>query len=745
MCLFPVFLFCFLFLMIYKKAYRRERFLFLVPIFLAAGFLRIRQSAAPDAVEVLLTEEMECELYGTVAECSFGQNYGKIRVTKTELYLTDGECLTGGGDIIVYAPASVPAAPGSRIRVSGKIRPLSVGDNPGQFDEYEYYKSQGICAVMQGDSTEVLETCGKTLMRILWKGKQKLQQVFEAVLPEQEAGILSAMLLAEKGMLGAETKEMYRNSGISHILAVSGLHLSMIGLGAYKALKKKKAGAKLSMAVSAGVILLYACFTGFGISVTRAAIMLLLSVLSGWFGKTYDAPAALAAAALAVLIPQPLQLFQAGFLMSFGAVAGILLFAPLFQKMGMKLSGASLAVQLALLPVLLWFYYEIPLYSMVLNLLILPFLGLLILLSMLAGAAGCISLGTGRFLAGGAYVLLKGYELLCRLNEKLPGSRFCFGRPSYQQIVFYYLLLLIFYFLCKKFQQKRCLGFLLVFSVFLVPGSSKEIKVTYLSVGQGDCAVIQQDKMTILMDAGSSYQNGAEKILIPYLQYSGDTRIEYAVLSHADSDHYSMLKEILEEMAEGNPSVTIGTLIMPAAGSKEESYQMLLKLAGRAGVKCLAFSAGDGIRFNSMELFCLYPERSRKEELTDTNESSLVMLLETKTSAFLFTGDVSGKGEQIVLETLKEKKNGISGKRIYLKTAHHGSKYSSTEEFLQYLKNAEAVISCGKGNRYGHPHTETLERMEEAGISYRITWQTGAVRVMDGEEGEIFTWHDDWK
>lgn len=730
-----LFLLCFLIL---YKICQRDRVWFFAPVFLVMGFFRVCQAAAPETVELLLFNETECRVSGTVTESSAGQYSGKMRIEKTRLYLADGESLENAGNIIAYVPNSLLVTPGSSIEISGTIRPLSKGDNPGQFNEYEYYKAQGICARVQSEDVKFIEFSGKKAAHIFWRWKQKLQQIFSEILPKQEAGILDAMLLAEKGMLGEEIKDLYQSSGISHILAVSGLHLSMLGLGVYKVLRKARAGANFSMAASAGFIVLYGCFTGFGVSVTRAVIMLLLSILSAGFGKTYDAPTALAAAAMAVLLPQPLQLFQAGFLMSFGAVAGILFFAPVFQKMGIKILGASLAVQLMLLPVFLWFYYEIPIYSILLNLLILPFLSLLLILAALAGAAGCLYIGLGRFLAGGVYLLLKGYELLCRFTAGLPNNRYCFGRPAVWQIFLYYLLLFFFYVLCRKFHKKRCFLFLLILCIFPCFSFSSRLTVTHLAVGQGDCAVIQSGRTTILMDAGSSYKNGAEKILIPYLQYQGDTRIEYVFLSHADSDHYSMLKEILNKMAEKNSEIQIDTLILSASAMQQENNKTIQELALKAGVECLFFSAGDSLQFKNMVLSCLYPG-STQGQIEDTNQSSLVMLLETKTSAFLFTGDIGAQEEALAVREL-QKKN-LDGKAVFLKTAHHGSKYSSTAEFLQYIKNGAAVISCGMGNRYGHPHKETLERLDMAEIPYFITWQSGAVQIIDGT-GKISTWHN---
>lgn len=722
-----------------------------MPLFLTAGVFRVQFVCMKTPLEEALVsgriaEKQECVLTGTVCQAIPGKGYARLVVTDTVITCA-GEEIRGAGKIMAYVPERSLAAPGSCVRMTGKVQSFARGENPGQYDEYEYGKAQGIGARFQAASVEVLGKKGYFFSGQLWKLRQQLRKIYERLLPEEEAGILDAMLLAEKGMLSEETKDQYRKAGISHILAVSGLHFTLLGMLMFRGLKQAGAGFWISTGVSVLLVVLYGCLTGFGISVTRAVIMLSLSLLSGVFGRTYDAASALAFAALVILWRQPLQLFQAGFLMSFGAVAGILLLGPVFERMQLKFLGGSLAVQVVLTPILLWFYYEIPVYSIVLNLIILPFMSLVLVSGLAAGIVGSISLIPGRFLAGSTFFLLKGYELICRINEALPLNTWLTGRPEGWQLLLYYMGVLIFYLCCRRSRRKSSLfwlgALLLVFAV-----RDRELSVTFLSVGQGDCAVIQQGSMTLVMDAGSSVKNGADKILSPYLRYHGDNHIEYLFLSHTDSDHYSMLKEVLEKMIADSSDIFIETIVMSSAGSEEQSYQMLLDLAEEAEVPILFMSAGDMIRFEELKLHCLYPDKNCGV-VADTNEASLILALETNQSLYLFTGDASAAGERAAIKkwkelpaaagALKTENTGESGSKVYLKAAHHGSRYSSSQELLALLPGGTAVLSCGKGNSYGHPHTETLERMEAENIQTYITWQTGAVRIRE-KTGEVELW-----
>lgn len=733
--LFPLILSLSLFF--YKKnLFKKRNFLFLLlPFCFAAGFLLCQRAVHKTALEYYV-QNSEMSICGEVLSCIQGQNIESMVVRIISMEGAPKEVV--GEKLLVSLPKGELFAPGSTVVMYGEWKALSRGDNPGQFDEYNYYKAQGICAKGTAKSIELIGE--KKISALLWNWKQKIKQVYSRVLPKEEAGVLEAMFLAEKGGLLTEIKKMYQDAGFSHILAVSGLHMSLLGMGFYRMLKKLHMGSNKAVVAACVMVLAYSVFTGAGISITRAAVMLLLSLLSVPLGKTYDAPTSLSAAALLILIREPLQLFQAGFLLSFGAVVGILLFSKIFEQMGIKKLGANLGVQLVLLPLLFWFYYEVPVYALLLNLLVIPFLSLLLLLAIFIGVFGSFWISLGKFFAGGAFVLLKGYEALCHLNEYLPGNHFCYGKPAIFQMVLYYALLLLFYLICRTMDKKRFFPAALVFlfllsAVFIFP-RSKGLTVTYLAVGQGDCAVLQKGSTTVLIDAGSSVKNGAERILVPYLKYHGDTKIEYVLLSHMDDDHCSMLIELLDAMAEKQEKVTVKTLILTAAARKdEEKYALICEKAEKAGVSCILFSAGDRLSFCGEELICLSPQKG--EDFGDANQNSMVLALCEKDALCLFTGDIAAEQERKVIGVLREYGLLFEGQTRYLKTAHHGSRYSSCAEFLQCFSGQNAIISCGEKNRYKHPHEETLERMEAEEITPVITFKSGAVRI---REGKLYQW-----
>ncbi len=753
-----IFLVCFLVVLTIASAFipgflKKEYFLWILPALFIVGGARYRAETAPTPLEAYFDGESKIVAEGIVAEVTVYEDYVRLWVKKAHVKgfkePEAGDCeyteLPGCYGLLAYTEEEIK--PGYRVQMTGTVQELNRAENPGQYDEESYWSAKGVCARINAEEVKTGEDTYGMIKRWIAERRIQISEGIEAALPAKEAGIIKAMLLADKGALDEDTRTLYQKTGLSHVLAVSGMHFSLLAMGCYQLLRKIKAGAKLSLVAGCLLVVFYGLLTGFGVSVQRAAIMLLMSFLAWLPGKTYDAPTALSLSAVVILVQQPLQLFQAGFLLSFGAVLGILLFTDYFQKCRLGWIGASAATQLVLIPVLLWFFYEVPVYALLFNLVLLPFMSLLLVLAVLIGVGALFFPAAAGFFAGGAYYMLQFYEWVCRLNEYLPGNMFCYGRPEKWELAAYYGLLLGFVILCRRLPKKRSLLYLAVFSVFLLPGR-KDVMVSYLAVGQGDCAVIQSGTMTVLVDAGGSVKNGAERILIPFLQYHGDTQVEYVFLSHADNDHYCMLSELFEQMEAGECEIVLERLVMPAAGEDEEKYIQLVAQAEKAGVKVLYMARGDMLKLTGMEIYCLAPERA--QDGLGTNENSSCLLVETAGCRYLFTGDMDAAAEREMLawlasvdtvqmsgsHILAEKEPMSEKKRTtILKVAHHGSRYSSSTELLGWLRPEYAVISCSETNRYGHPHAETQERLKEAGAQQYITWESGAVLVRENERG----------
>ena len=659
---------------------------------------------------------------------------------------------------------------GEAVRVSGQVRSFSHATNPGEFDMREYYYVMKLEFALEDAAVLAVGGRAKVLEEGLHQLGQYFAKVLEQIFPAKEASIMKAMLLGDKNGLDAETKELYRQSSIIHILSISGLHISTIGMGLYRLLRKigmpVKAGACLSIALIYG----YGLMTGMSMSAVRAIVMFCLHLLADMAGRTYDMVTALSLAAVLLLLEQPRYVQYSGFLFSFGAVAAIGVLLPVLHDgeenavkrrwnerslrcwQRIKQAVASgMAVTLMTLPVHLTCYYQFPIYSIVLNLVVIPCMTFVM-------GSGLVVMLTGGWLPVLARIvayidrlILWFYELCCLAGSGMAGGVLVSGKPDKWQVIVY-LLLIGAMLLPGRLSVKKLPAFwkyqwLLAAICVLLWRAEDGLQITMLDVGQGDCIHIQSaEGKHYLMDGGSTSKSQVMKYqIIPYLKSESVQHLEAIFITHSDSDHCSGVLQLLETYpADG---LTIGSLILPniAEGSKDEAYEEMEQLAGEKGIKVQYMSRGQKIEDGAMSLRCMHPHKDYETE--NGNEASLVLLLTYKEFTGLFTGDVEGNGEELMWEYMQEYmqegRRETEDKRLtLLKVAHHGSRYSTSEEMLEELRPRLAVISCGKENSYGHPHEETVERLEDVESKIFVTAEGGAITIEVGKEIRIYEFEE---
>lgn len=646
--------------------------------------------------------------------------------------------------VICYlAEDSKEAKLGSRVLVKGYAGGFDQATNPGQFDMQRYYRTEGISFRMSKAYILAESASYSRFREELYKLRKRMAEVLDENLAEEDAGIVKTMLLGSKGTIDSELKSLYQRNGIAHILAISGLHISLLGMGAYDLLKRLGLPVRIC-ALAAGIFMFcYGIMTGFSVSMLRAVIMFLLHMLSKMVKRTYDMLTAAAVAAVLILAEQPLYLYDGGFVFSFGTVAGIGLVMPVLTETqgSLPLPFRSLLSGLAMAavsyPIYLWFYYQFPPYSILLNLLVIPLMSFLMASGLVI--LGLSALGTElivfpSFLIHG---ILKIYRFSCDICERLPGHTFTPGKPSAWQIVVYLLLLLglvVWYGLKKKEFSLKCRwGILLIAVVILSIRPWNALEITFLDVGQGDCIYIKsRTGNCYLVDGGSTSVSevGTYRIL-PFLKYQGAAKLKAVIVTHPDEDHINGILTLLT-MGE-KQGIQIESLILPEIEQQLEndSYRELEEAAAKAQIPVLYICAGDGIADGEMRIKCLNPVPGT--DYKEPNEYSVVLELTEGKFRALFTGDAEKEGEQMILEEFAKRSAEISV--TVLKVAHHGSRYATSEKMLALIKPQVSVISCGKKNVYGHPHEQTLQRLKESGSIIFSTPQNGAVTVkMEDEE-----------
>ena len=833
---------------------------------------------------------------------------------------------------------------GQQIILEGTFSHFATATNPGEFDVQRYYAAKGIGGRVRQSQILAVGEKYSFLREKLYGFRQVLHDRLAEVFPAKEASVMQTLLLGEKEELDAEVKALYQKNGIAHILSISGLHITLLGMGVYRLLKRLGLPVRAAAVGGAMLLLIYGVMVGMSVSASRAIGMYLLQMLGIFVGRTYDMLTGLGLMALLLVLQEPERLCDVSFLMSFGAVLGICILTPVLsgdgrerdadeelevkgisawlrtvadifgdsayernkyregwrkvayegiQRMVSTVKGgfaASVGVILFTLPVQLWFFYEIPVYSVLLNLLVLPFMSVVV-------AGGILSLIPGLGLVGTVdCLILWWYEWVCGRFEELPGAIWCVGRPEVWQIICYYVGILLLVFgreyveAWKKrgtYGEENVPGDRLHFARTLwclkmrgawkrrgtygeknVPGDRQHFartlwclitrgadesirnrkqdcngemiqhsdrrfgicstgvqnalekfrcawqgamtymnrvphliavvmilglliglltgnfdcgsRVTFLDVGQGDGIVVETGQGAYLFDCGStSRKNIGEYVLKPYLKSRGTRSLRGVFVSHPDEDHMNGVIELLENGADWG--IVVEQLFLPAIaeGKRTESFATLLAAAEVAEVPVSYIKCGDEIRDSQLRLLCLHPEenttladanaysecfyvevfaKKMKQEAIDdrkANDASGGSAIEGsgENGSFagngerkdfrmndgkiniLLTGDVEGEGERQLMQELQEQRGQREFRVDILKVAHHGSGYSTGTEFLAAASPATAIISCGRNNSYGHPHAETLQRLEDARVPWYGTMDYGALTVTVDSHG----------
>ena len=657
---------------------------------------------------------------------------------------------------------------GRKISCTGSFEAFDGELNPGQFDAASYYKNEGYTGILNAENIRIVKEEESFSPDIyLHRLNLAISDKYKKILGDKNAGSLSAMVLGDKRGLDEEIKELYQENSISHLLSISGLHISLLGGAVFLFLRRLKVSFRFPLIASSIILIIYGAFTGFSVSTSRAVIMMSVLFISFVIGKSYDLPSGLALAALILIVMNHRVIYQSGFLLSFFAVIGIFYIMPellyifkvdIYHKKGI-IKGlhlllasiiSSISILLATLPIVLNNFYEVSLTGIILNIIVIPLMSLVVITGLLGGFVALVSELLGSFILGITHYILNLYTLLCRLGDRLTCLRLIIGKPDKWQIVLYYLILVIvFYLLALKRRENKLESLknnlsedyntskrivvtgLMTFTSFLIIAyKPREFSINMLDIGQGDCFVVNDGNNDIyISDCGSTtVQNVGKTRLLPFLKSKGWGKVDTIFISHMDKDHVNGVNDLLK-CAE----ITIGRIIISASYKSDKlncaELEELKELAKMRDIKLFYMKKGDEIVGKDISFRCIYP--TGEEDIEDQNEASIVMRMDYKGLSMLFTGDIAGSTEEKIIEGSDRDTLDCD----ILKVCHHGSKNSSTDDFLKKVNPKLYLISCGLMNRYGHPHRDALSRMtEEGGRILRTDHMGGTqIKLADGK------------
>lgn len=661
---------------------------------------------------------------------------------------------------------------GNIIKVRGKLRQFEEAANKGNFDSRKYYLSLGFYGKIEAGTIEVINSDYSGIRQGLYELRMEIIERLEKLCSDNNGifsiinnknGIIGAIILGDKTDLDSDIKELYSVSGIAHILAISGLHISFIGMAIYRLLRRRFRFL-FSAAVSIPVVLSFGIMSGFGISTIRAIIMFILKIIGEVLGRKYDAITAISLAGFVLLLQNPFVVCNSGFQMSFGAIIAIVLILPIVEEILntdnkiIKVLSANFTISLVMNPILAWNYYELPTFSFLLNIVVVPLMSVVIVSSIVGIFCSCIMFGFGKVVIFPGCGILELYTFLCNIINKSSVASIVVGQPKVTIIIVYYAILLVVLFglknirtkytraekerniikketglvLEKKAKKERrikgqnvkvrlaCIvGFLLLNClIYYIPNPG--FYITFIDVGQGDGILIHGDNgMKVMVDGGStSEKQVAKNCIVPYLKAEGIGTIDYSIITHTDKDHISGILEILEN--NNSNRIRIKNLVMPDINMKDDTYNELIEKAKLKKINVLYIKKGDTLSLGKTKIKCIYPETTTTA--SDKNDYCTVLSVKNKTSKILLTGDISKEIEEKIKDDIEEN-------YTVLKVAHHGSNYSSSEKFLKKVNPKYSIISVGKNNSYGHPGNETMERLrKQGGVIYR-TDEKGGITI----------------
>ena len=470
---------------------------------------------------------------------------------------------------------------GMHVRLEGMLVLPELPRNPGQFNRRIYESGKKIDFYLENPTVLEVKEQRSGVREVVEIWKTEMMNRCEKIYPDEEAGILEAMLFGEKSELSGDIKELYQAAGISHVLVISGLHISLLALAVAGILRRLGFPMPVWVILSVGVLAGYGILIGQPTTAVRALLMFFVLQGARLLGRSYDLLSALAFAGILMLLDNPDLILDGGCRLSFCAVIGVGWYVSeknkIFRSIGEKekrknrgkggkgsSAGAILEniragwyLWLFTLPVMLDTFYQVSVVGLLWNLVAIPLLPVIIA----SGGLGVVLAGWNIFLgslAGSpAYGMLQLYQEIGNISEKLPVGMWTPGQPSKPVIAGYYLVIFLLVLVEKQlikrekwwkiFPGMELCSMLLLLLLMAHPWQQRE-KITFLDVGQGDASLLQSGGQTLLLDGGSTSQkNVGTYVILPYIKQQGISCLEAVVLTHTDQDHINGVTEVLEE------------------------------------------------------------------------------------------------------------------------------------------------------------------------------------------------------
>lgn len=618
---------------------------------------------------------------------------------------------------------------GDLIEIKGEYSAPEVARNYKGFDYSQYLKTLNIYGTIKVEESKIINKNQLSPILISINNiKEKMIDNANRNMPKRTANLLLGILIGERDNIQEDIIESFRTANLSHILAVSGAHTSYIILGITYLISKSKTPKRIGYIITIINLLIFIIITGASYSVVRACIMAIVVIGAKICYRKENFFTSICISLIIILIQNSFAINDIGLKLSFMGTAGIVIFNKSITNFFIKLKikqkiaealSVTFSAQLMIMPITILNFNTISLTFFISNILASPLLGIIIIFGFISIFISSILNPISKILFLILHIFLELLILVSKVTEKIPGSSILVKTPNILFAIVYYILILFFnyFFVIKQNPTRRFHkkiikiitikniknAFKVIAVVFLiillltriVRIINPTLKIYFIDVGQGDSTLIVTPKnKKILIDGGE----GKTNVLFQYLLDRRINKIDYIIISHFDSDHCNGLIEIIEKMRVEN-------IVMSKQSKESEEYKKILEIIKQKNIKVSSVKAEDKIIIEK-NLYTKILNPAEKFEFQDLNNNAIVAKLVYKNFSMLFTGDIEKAEENLAKKYKNELKSTI------LKVAHHGSKTSTSEEFLKYVEPQIALIGVGENNKFGHPNQITIEKLK---------------------------------
>ena len=696
--------------------------------------------------------------------------------------------------LIIYVDKENTFFPGDIVTIKGIYSRAETRRNYLGFNYRKYLKTQEIFGII-----EVEEIYKKGETKDFWckleNLRLKLLNKIDKFYKEDESEFLKSLLLGKTDGLSENIEENFRNSSISHVLAISGMHVSYVIIGMNFLLNKVIKSKKRRNYILIFFLLFFYLLTGKAVSALRACIMSSLILFASNICKKNNFYISFIFSFSIIIFLNPYNIFNIGLWLSYMGTLGIVLIYPflkkvLFHKLKINLNNKNLlskilnnifdnllvtiSAQILIFPIMIYVFNTISISFFISNILISFFIGPVLILGYITILAPYFLFPFTQIIVYFEKMLINLSLEIARICAKIPLSKIIVITPNFITIILFYIIILMIVYCfykkkiymirlivsykffksqainLKKFIYKKIIKIneyrrneltkiiilalvcMLIFYQTIKLKDSYALQINFVDVGQGDCTYIKTPKgKNIIIDGGegnSDKYDYGEKVLLPYLLDKKVRKIDYLIVTHADSDHIGGLFSILK-------NIKVNKILIGIQPENSNQYEDLEKIAKQKNVEIITLKAGDKLKIEEkIYIDVLWPIKTKLIEENALNNNSLVFKLIYNEFSTLFTGDIEEVAERRIIE---EYKNSGTLNSTVLKVAHHGSKSSSINVFLEKVKPKIALIGVGKNNNFGHPSNSVIERLKFLKTKIFRTDENGEINIFITNKGKI--------